>query len=121
MHVVLLNLVDPAHASDHLEGHKAWLKEAFDSGEVHYVGGRAAGGGAVLLASGLTTDDLRHRLRADPFVSEGVVEAEVVELDTTMSDPRLSFMVEFAGERLGFQRTGTADQSGTTTSRPRAH
>jgi hypothetical protein len=107
MHVVLLQLVDGSKAPQHMEGHKEWLKQAFADEVVSYVGGRSVGG-AVVLAYGLTTEALRTRLAEDPLVSEGIVDPEIIELDTTMSDPRLSFMVEFQGERLGYQRDGAA-------------
>jgi len=63
------------------------------------VGSTAAG--ARVSPAGITPEDLRARVCEDPFVVEGVVTTEIIELDTTMSDPRLAFMVEFTGERLG--------------------
>jgi hypothetical protein len=37
-------------------------------------------------------EELNARLEEDPFVVHGVVRPEVVELETTMSDPRLAFL-----------------------------
>jgi uncharacterized protein YciI len=103
MYIVLLRLADGSKAPAHLDGHKTWLREGFADEVFYYVGGIHGGGGAVL-AAGITPEDLRARVSEDPFVVEGVVTPEIIELDTTMSDPRLAFMVEFTGERLGYQR-----------------
>jgi uncharacterized protein YciI len=103
MYIVLLRLVDGSKASGHMDGHKAWLQKGFADEVFFYVGGIQGGGGAVL-AAGITPEDLHARVDEDPFVVEGVVTPEIIELDTTMSDPRLAFLVEFTGERLGYQR-----------------
>jgi uncharacterized protein YciI len=103
MYIVLLRLADGTRAPGHLDGHKAWLQEGFADEVFFYVGGIHGGGGAIL-AAGITPEHLRARVNKDPFVVEGVVTPEIIELDTTMSDPRLAFLVEFSGERLGYQR-----------------
>jgi uncharacterized protein YciI len=102
MYIVLLRLVDASKAPRHLDGHKAWLQRGFADEVFFYVGGIRGGGGAVL-AAGITSEHLRARVSEDPFVIEGVVTPEIIELDTTMSDPRLAFLVEFTGDRLGYQ------------------
>jgi uncharacterized protein YciI len=56
------------------------------------TGGIPRLGGGAIIAAGLSLDELRARLQADPFVVHGVVTPEVVELETTMSDPRLAFL-----------------------------
>ena len=43
-------------------------------------------------------------------VENGVVTVEIVELDTTLSDPRMEFMVEFQGERLGYRTEPNDDE-----------
>jgi hypothetical protein len=61
------------------------------------------------IAAGISSEELLAWIAQDPFVVEGVVTPEINELDTTMSDPRLGFLVEFQGERLGYQ---AGDSSG---------
>ena len=103
MYIVLMQLVDGGKAPTYMDGHKAWIRQQFDDGVLFYVGGRRGGGGNAMIASGVAHSDLVARLNANPFVSNGVVTVEVIELDTTMSDPRLGFLVEFQGDRLGYQ------------------
>jgi len=103
MYIVLERLADAGKAPAHMESHKAWLQKAFADEVFFYVGGIHGGGGAAILAGEIATEDLLARVNEDPFVAEGVVAPEIIELDTTMSDPRLAFMVEFHGERLGYQ------------------
>lgn len=93
MYVVLLRLADGAKASEHLDGHKRWLQHGFDDNVFFLTGGIPQLGGGAIIAAGLSLDELRTRLEEDPFVVHGAVTPEVVELETTMSDPRLAFLV----------------------------
>jgi hypothetical protein len=52
---------------------------------------------------------LKEPTDLNPFVANGVVNAEIIELDTTKSDSRLAFMVEFQGDRLGYQAEPAPD------------
>jgi uncharacterized protein YciI len=90
MHIIVLRLVDSANPSEHVEGHKAWLQQGFADEVFLYVGGIHGGGGGVVIAGGIGSEELA-RIRMDPFVVEGIVTSEIIELDTTMSDPRLAF------------------------------
>lgn len=110
MHIVLLRLLNRSRAQVHVEGHKAWIQQGFADEVLFYVGG-IRDGGAAILAAGLTSEHLLARVRDDPFVAEGVVVPEIIELDTTMSDPRLAFLVEFHGERLGYQVNRPGEES----------
>jgi uncharacterized protein YciI len=111
MHIVLLRLVDAADPSEHIDGHKTWLQQAFADEIFFYVGGIHGGGGGVVIAGGIGSEELLARVSKDPFVVEGIVTPEIIELDTTMSDPRLAFLVEFQGERLGFQGDTASDET----------
>jgi uncharacterized protein YciI len=109
MHIILQRLVDAANPSEHLEGHKAWLQQGFADEAFFYVGG-IPGGGGVVIAGGIGSEELLARVRRDPFVVEGIVTPEIIELDTTLSDPRLAFLVEFQGDRLGYQGDTSSDE-----------
>jgi hypothetical protein len=101
--IILMHLVDGSKAPAHVDGHKDWIRQGFADGLLFYVGGRRGGGGNAMIANGGTPEELRSRVDQNPFVANGVVTAEIIELDTTMSDPRMGFMVEFQGDRLGYQ------------------
>jgi uncharacterized protein YciI len=117
MHIVLLRLVDAANQSAHIDGHKEWLQQAFADEAIIYVGGIHGGGGGVVIAGGIGSEELLARVRMDPFVVEGIVTPEIIELDTTMSDPRLAFLVEFQGERLGYQGSSSSGDMTSTDSK----
>jgi uncharacterized protein YciI len=93
MYVVLLRLADGSLVSDHLEGHRQWLQRGFDDNVFLLTGGIPQRGGGAIIAAGVSPQELSTRLEEDPFVAHGVVTPEVVELQTTMSDPRLAFLV----------------------------
>jgi uncharacterized protein YciI len=93
MYFVLLRLADGSKVSEHVDGHRRWLQQGFDENVFLLTGGIPQRGGGAIIAAGLSPDELRVRLDEDPFVVHGVVTPEVVELETTMSDPRLAFLV----------------------------
>jgi uncharacterized protein YciI len=92
MFVVLLRLADGSSVSEHLDGHRRWLQQGFDDNVFMLTGGIPQRGGGAIIAAGLSPEELNTRLDEDPFVVHGVVTPEVVELETTMSDPRLAFL-----------------------------
>jgi uncharacterized protein YciI len=92
MYIVLLRLADHARVSEHLDGHRRWLQRGFDENVFFLTGGIPQVGGGAIIAAGLSRDALSKRLDQDPFIVHGVATPEVVELQTTMSDPRLAFL-----------------------------
>jgi uncharacterized protein YciI len=93
MYLVLLRLADGSKVSEHVDGHRRWLQRGFDDNVFMLTGGIPQRGGGAIIAAGLSPEELSTRLEEDPFVIHGVVTPEVVELETTMSDPRLAFLV----------------------------
>jgi uncharacterized protein YciI len=92
MYLVLLRLADGSRVPEHLDAHKRWLQRGFDDNVFLLTGGIPQQGGGAIIAAGLSPEELSERLAEDPFVVHGVVAPEVVELETTMSDPRLAFL-----------------------------
>ena len=82
-----------ADGSDPMEAHNRWLREGFDAGVFLLSGSLPPGLGGAILARGASRVDLDARVAADPFVSEGVVTAEVIEIAPGRVDPRLAFLV----------------------------
>lgn len=94
MFIVLLRFSsNKAQAGQHMEGHKAWLKQGFDDGVFLLAGSLQPGLGGGILAHGGARDDLEKRVAADPFVVEDVVTAEILELDPAKADERMSFLL----------------------------
>ena len=93
MFIVLLKFSDNRdQAGTFLDGHKAWLKQGFDDGVFLAAGSLQPGLGGGILAHGTTLSDLQSRVDADPFVAEGVVAPEILQIDASMTDPRLGFL-----------------------------
>lgn len=93
MFVILLKFgAGKARAGEFMEGHKAWIQKGFDDGVFLLVGSLTPNMGGGLLASGESRADIEARVRQDPFVAEGIVEAEILEIDPARTDDRLNFL-----------------------------
>lgn len=94
MFIVLLKFsANKSQAPQFMDGHKAWLKRGFDDGVFLLAGSLEPGMGGGLLAHNASSADLQKRVNEDPFVSENVVSAEILELDPGRADERLQFLV----------------------------
>lgn len=93
MFIVLLRFAaNKAAASAHMDGHKAWLKQGFADGVFALAGSLQPNAGGAIVAHDVARADLEKRVAEDPFVSEGVVEAEIMEITPALTDERLSFL-----------------------------
>lgn len=93
MFVVTLKFAaNRAQAGAFMEGHNAWLRRGFEDGVFLLAGSLAPAAGGALLAHGLSRAELETRLAADPFVAEGVVGAEILEIAPGRLDARLAFL-----------------------------
>ena len=94
MFIVLLKFSDNKdRAGQFMEGHKAWLERGFDDGVFLLSGSLQPDPGGGILAHDTSLADLQARLDEDPFVAEGVVRAEIVELAPAKTDARLDFLL----------------------------
>jgi len=95
MFIVLLKFSDnKAAASEHMKGHKAWLKQGFDDGVFLLAGSLQPNLGGGILAYSASLSELQQRVNDDPFVAENVVNAEIMELAAAKADERLSFLLD---------------------------
>jgi uncharacterized protein YciI len=93
MFIVLLRFSsNKDRASDLMEGHKAWIARGFDDGAFVLVGSLKPQGGGAIVAHGASLSELRDRVSEDPFVAEGVVTAEILEVEPSRVDERLVFL-----------------------------
>ncbi len=94
MFVVLLKFSTHKHlAGQYMDGHNTWVQRGFDEGVFLLVGSLQQGMGGSILADNTSLEHLQQRLAEDPFVSEQVVAAEILELTPNKSDPRLAFLL----------------------------
>lgn len=93
MYIILLKFgAEKAKAGAFMEAHKAWIKQGFDDGVFVMVGSLAPNGGGGVLATGATRAEIEARVQADPFVAEGIVTAEILEIEPARLDERLAFL-----------------------------
>ena len=94
MFVVLLRFSkNKEKAGDFMDGHNQWIKRGFDDGVFLLVGSLQPNLGGSVIANDTTLQELQARVSEDPFVNEGVVEAEILEIDPKKADERLSFLI----------------------------
>jgi uncharacterized protein YciI len=94
MYIVLLRFSGAkAKAVEFMEGHKAWIKRGFDDGVFVMTGTLQPNQGGLVVAANTSRTDLDKRVSADPFVVEGVVKAEILEVTPSRADERLSWLV----------------------------
>lgn len=94
MYVVLLRFAEGRSAAPtHLAGHNEWLERGFADGVFVLAGSIQPAQGGAIVAHGASAQDLQARVAADPFVSEGVVRAEIIEITPGRVDDRLAFLL----------------------------
>jgi uncharacterized protein YciI len=94
MFVVLLRFSDnKGRASQLMEGHKEWIRRGFEDGVFLVAGSLQPNLGGGIVAHNTSLPDLQNRVNDDPFVAEGVVSAEIIELTPSRTDERLAFLV----------------------------
>lgn len=91
MFVVLLKFAaNKGRAPEFMEGHKAWIERGFDDGVFLLTGSLRSGLGGAVVAHNTSLPDLQRRVNDDPFVAEGVVGAEILDIATSRADERLA-------------------------------
>jgi uncharacterized protein YciI len=91
--VVLLRFAEGrSRAKELMDGHDAWIRRGFDDGVFLMVGALRPALGGVVLAQAEARAALEARVQSDPFVAEGVVSAEVLEIAPSRVDARLDFV-----------------------------
>ncbi len=94
MFIVLLEFSDnKGQASQFMEGHNEWIKRGFDDGVFLLAGGLQPNLGGGIVAHNTTLSDLQNRVNSDPFVTENVVSAEILEITPSKTDERLTFLL----------------------------
>ncbi len=82
-----------SQAKQFMEGHNTWLKSGFDDGVFLLAGSLQPNLGGGIVAHNTSREDLEKRVKADPFVAEDVVSAEIIEMTPSRADARLDFLL----------------------------
>ncbi len=94
MFVVLLRFSrNKGQAGRLMKDHKEWIKRGFDDGVFLVVGSLQPNLGGAIVAHDTSLPDLEQRVNEDPFVAEGVVSAEILEIAPSKADERLEFLL----------------------------
>jgi uncharacterized protein YciI len=91
--IVLRFAANRAAAPDHMAAHNAWIDQGFADGVFLMTGSLQPSAGGAVLAHNATDADIRARVAEDPFVREGVVYAEILEIKPGRSEERLRFLL----------------------------
>lgn len=92
--VVLLRFAENAASAPALmHAHNEWLARGFEDGVFVLAGSIQPAEGGAIIAHGVSADELRLRVGADPFVGEGVVSTEIIEIAPGRADERLSLLL----------------------------
>jgi uncharacterized protein YciI len=95
MFIVLLKFSgNKSQASRFMEGHKEWIKRGVDDGVFLLVGSLQPNLGGGIVAHNTSRSDLQSRVNGDPFVTENVVSAEILEITPSQADERLEFLLD---------------------------
>ncbi len=93
MFVVILKFSENrSNAPALMADHNAWIARGFADGVFLLTGGVLPNAGGAILAHNATMEEIRSRVQEDPFVAEGVVEAETIEIKANRTDERLAFL-----------------------------
>lgn len=95
MFVILLKFSDnKIKAGELMDDHNNWIRQGFEDGVFLLVGSLLPGLGGSVIAHNSSLSDLQERVNQDPFVSENVVKAEILEIEAKKTVASLSFLVE---------------------------
>lgn len=97
MFIVLLKFSDKkSQASQFMAGHNEWIRRGFEANIFLLTGSLQPKLGGVIIAYNISLEDLQKKVNEDPFVKEGVVRAEILEISPVKAHEKLRFLV--AGE-----------------------
>lgn len=79
-------------ARDFMEAHMKWVQQGFSDGIFLLTGSIKPGLGGTVLVHNISLSELKKRVDEDPFVSEKIVSAEILEIDLGKVDSRFQFL-----------------------------
>ena len=94
MFVVLLKFSsNKANAGQFMAAHSAWLKNGFDDGTFLLAGTIQPRLGGAILAHNVTLEQIQSIVEEDPFVTENIVAAEIIEITPSKASEQLNFLL----------------------------
>lgn len=94
MFVVLLKFSsDRGQAGQFMEAHRQWIRRGFDDGVFLLAGNLQPTLGGAILVHNTSRSELEARVNDDPFVTQNIVSAEIIEIAPSRADARLEFLL----------------------------
>lgn len=94
MFIVLLRFSDQRErASEFMSEHNDWIRTGFEEGVFLLAGRLQPDLGGAIVARRETLSDLKRRVDRDPFVAQGVVSVEILEVTPGRVDERLESLL----------------------------
>lgn len=95
MFIVLLKFSNnKERAGQFMDSHNAWIKRGFDEGVFLLAGSLQANLGGGVVAHNTSLPELQKRVNDDPFVTENIVNAEILEITPAKAEGRLQFLLD---------------------------
>lgn len=76
-----------------MDDHNSWLRQGFSDGIFVLAGSLSDKQGGAILAHNEPLQKIKERVDQDPFVKEGVVTAEIIEISPGKAVESLNFLV----------------------------
>jgi uncharacterized protein YciI len=86
--------INKSKASQYMHDHKLWIKKGIDEGVFMLVGSIKTNIGGLIIAHNTSHEELQIRIQNDPFIEHGIVKAEMLEVEPSMADERLLFLLD---------------------------
>jgi uncharacterized protein YciI len=94
MFVILLKFSEKkSSAPTFMDDHNAWLRQGFSDGIFVLAGSLSDKQGGAILAHNESLSKIKDRVALDPFVKEGVVTSEIIEISPGKAIESLNFLV----------------------------
>lgn len=95
MYVILLKFSENREqASRYMNAHLEWLNLGFSEGVFILAGSLKPKLGGAIIAKGSSLEMIQKRVDLDPFVSEKIVESEILEISPSKMDERFSTLLQ---------------------------
>jgi len=94
MFIIFLRFSDNKHkAKEFMSEHKIWIKQGIDGEVFHLVGSLKPNLGGCILAGNVDRENIEIIVNKDPFVVEDIVTAEIHEIEPSMANDKLQFLM----------------------------
>ena len=91
MFIISLTYIVPLEQIDaHLAPHRAFLAEHYERGVFLMSGRKVPRDGGIIIAQGISRDEVDALIRQDPFHQAGVARYDVIEFAPTMTAAALA-------------------------------